>query len=71
MVRIVRTPKGDILIDQGSRKIAGRGVYLCPLSACWEQGLKKNRLDHALRVPLSAEDRQNLRDFARTLDQKE
>ncbi|MSQ22592.1 MAG: YlxR family protein, partial [Dehalococcoidia bacterium] len=68
LVHIVRTPQGLVTVDLG-RRAAGRGAYLCQSSACWEQGLKKSRLEHALKVQISAQDRQRLQEFASNLIQ--
>lgn len=69
LIRIVRTPLGQLIVDPGHRA-AGRGAYLCRLPACWDQGLKKNRLDHALRGQLSPEEQQLLKEFAKVLVQQ-
>ncbi len=71
LVRIVRTSLGDILVDQGRRKIAGRGAYLCVTRECWELGLNKGRLEYSLKGKLAAGDRETLQEFAKTLDSQE
>jgi predicted RNA-binding protein YlxR (DUF448 family) len=63
LVRIVNTPAGNLEIDISGKK-AGRGTYLCPVLECWEEGLKGNRLDHALRTNLKRESRQQLMQYA-------
>ena len=63
LIRVVRTPTGRIEVDTTGKR-PGRGVYLCHREACWDGALKKNRLDHSLKVPLSTEDRLALREFA-------
>ena len=65
-VRIVRTPEGSIEIDLTGKK-AGRGAYLCANYACWEQVLKKGRIEAALKVKASADDKLRLTEFATTL----
>ncbi|MBI4200750.1 MAG: YlxR family protein [Chloroflexi bacterium] len=70
LVRIVKTPQGRVAVDTERKKTAGRGAYLCHTPTCWEQGLKKAKLDYALRQPMSAEDRQSLQEFARALIQQ-
>ena len=57
-------------VDSGGKK-AGRGAYLCSKMACWDLGLKQNRVDHALRTKLSPENRQALLEYARSLPEKE
>ncbi len=59
MVRIVRTPQGTPEIDNRGKK-AGRGAYLCRTRECWEAGLTKKRLEHALKTEISSEQRAEL-----------
>jgi predicted RNA-binding protein YlxR (DUF448 family) len=48
-------------------KKAGRGAYLHPSYACWEQALKKGRLESALKTKLTPDARLALAQFATTL----
>lgn len=66
LVRIVRTPLGTLEIDSRGKK-AGRGAYLCKLQSCWEVGLTKKRLEHALKVEIGPEQRTGLLEFSKTL----
>ncbi len=59
LVRIVRTPQGQIIVDERG-KAAGRGAYLCRNRDCWEKAIARDRLDHALRTRLGVEDKQHL-----------
>ncbi len=52
LVRVVRTPTGDVKVDP-TGKLSGRGAYVCPDSQCVEVGLRDQRLQHALEVPIS------------------
>lgn len=61
-MRIVRTSSGRVQPDP-TGKVSGRGTYLCAQEACWTQGLRKNRLDGALRAPIMGQDRDALRAF--------
>ena len=61
---------GAVEIDPKGKK-AGRGAYLCPISECWETGLKNNRLEYALRTKLTLEDRQTLAEYGMSLPNKE
>jgi predicted RNA-binding protein YlxR (DUF448 family) len=65
-VRIVRLPSGTVEIDLTGKK-PGRGADLCPSYDCWEQALKKGRIDAALKVKLTPDDRLRLTEFASTL----
>lgn len=51
MIRIVRTPAGEIRVDP-TGKLAGRGAYVCPEPDCVETGVREQRLQHALEVPI-------------------
>lgn len=66
LIRIVRTPLGTIEIDPTGKK-SGRGTYLCKTSDCWETALKKNRLEHALKLQLPPESRSQLLEYGMRL----
>jgi predicted RNA-binding protein YlxR (DUF448 family) len=66
LIRLVRTEAG-VKIDPTS-KLPGRGAYLHNVRSCWEVGLKGS-LAHALKVELSDDDRNMLRDFAASLEE--
>ncbi len=61
LVRLVRTPGGNIEIDSRGKK-PGRGAYLCRVMECCEAGLEGNRLEHALRINITPDNRQQLRE---------
>ena len=63
LVRVVRTPEGHILPDPTGKQ-AGRGAYLCADSQCWDQALKKGRLEPSLKAKLPPEEIDGLRSFA-------
>ena len=58
-LRVVRTPAGEVLIDETGRA-NGRGAYLCADGSCWAAAIKKKSIERALGVPLSAEVRARL-----------
>ena len=58
LTRVVRTDAG-VVVDPGG-KLNGRGAYLCEKTSCWERAVNTDILSKALRVTLSAEDRQRL-----------
>ena len=70
LIHIVRSPQGSVGLD-ATGKVSGRGAYLCHQYACWEQSLKKNRLDYALRVQIPATERQLLLSYAQTQLERE
>ncbi|MCL2549164.1 MAG: YlxR family protein [Symbiobacteriaceae bacterium] len=51
MVRVVRTPEGEILIDESGKK-SGRGAYLCPQVSCLQAAVKAKRLQRVLETPI-------------------
>ena len=59
VTRIVRSAEGNIEVDNTGKQ-PGRGSYLCSSEECWQNGLKKRRIDHALRSPLLERDREGL-----------
>ena len=70
LIRLVRTSNGTVAVDISAKK-PGRGAYLCPNKDCWEMALKKNRLEHALRIKLSNNDRQVLIEYSNSLPVKD
>ena len=66
LVRIVRTPEGEIQIDEKG-KAAGRGAYLCRNRICWGKALAENRLEHALKTKLSADQKGQLLEYGAQL----
>jgi predicted RNA-binding protein YlxR (DUF448 family) len=66
MVRIIHTQEGKIQVDETGKQ-AGRGAYLCRNQSCWEAGLAKGRIEHALRAHLSTEERHALEEFRQAL----
>lgn len=47
LVRVVRTPQGDVVVDPTGRK-AGRGAYICPSQECLELAVRSRRLQKSL-----------------------
>jgi len=66
LIRLVYGEDGKVEIDPSGKR-AGRGAYLCYTSDCWEKGLKKGRLEHALRGRIDPESWAELQEFGRTL----
>jgi hypothetical protein len=52
LCRVVRTPEGEILLDETGRK-AGRGAYICHNPECLKKAFKTRALERALKQPLS------------------
>lgn len=64
LVRVVRTPQGVVEID-GRGKKAGRGAYLCRERKCWDIGLKKRKLGHALNTDIGPAELAQLEEYAK------
>jgi predicted RNA-binding protein YlxR (DUF448 family) len=59
LVRVVRMPDGQVVLDPTGR-VAGRGAYLCADGSCWRAAIDKNIIARALRVTLPDELRERL-----------
>jgi uncharacterized protein len=68
LIRIVRLP-GELQIDP-TGKLAGRGAYLHDRQSCWERGLN-GALANALKVELTARDRDTLKKYMLSLPEDE
>jgi predicted RNA-binding protein YlxR (DUF448 family) len=66
LLRVVRTPDGHVQLDASGKK-AGRGAYLCARLSCWENALKRKRLESEFDCVISEEDRRALDAFIATL----
>ena len=66
LLRVVRTPDGHVMIDATGKK-SGRGAYLCARLSCWENAIKKKRLEQEFEQALAEEDRAALESFIATL----
>jgi predicted RNA-binding protein YlxR (DUF448 family) len=67
LTRVVRQPDG-VFIDP-SGKMNGRGAYVHDRKSCWERSLK-GALANALKVSLTAEDRQMLEKYMANLPEE-
>ena len=54
LVRIVKTPEGEIVLDTTGKK-SGRGAYICPKKSCLEKARKAKLLEHAFSCAISPE----------------
>jgi uncharacterized protein len=59
LVRIVRTPAGQIVEDPSGR-LAGRGAYVCATGDCRERALGKGALARSLSHSIAPEERSQL-----------
>ena len=63
LIRIVRTPDGDVIVDPTGKK-NGRGAYVHKSQECFELALKRGGLERGLNVKLTPETRQTLEETA-------
>lgn len=49
LMRIIKTPEGDIIFDSTGRK-NGRGAYICPSSECLRKARKSGSIARSLGV---------------------
>lgn len=66
LVRVVRTPEGQIIVDPTGKK-NGRGAYLCRQRSCWDNGLKRGAIERALKQAVPGESRGALEAYATSL----
>lgn len=66
LVRLLRNHEGIIHVDTGGRK-SGRGAYLCRIPNCWNSAIADGRLEHALRINLTTENREQLTKYGKML----
>lgn len=59
LVRVVRTTEGTVEVDPTGKR-NGRGAYLHADPACWDQALKRNVLQQALKTELTENDKAGL-----------
>ena len=54
LIRIVRTPEGETLIDPTGKK-SGRGAYVCRSPECLKRAIKQKQLERQLQVNMTEE----------------
>ena len=66
LVRVVRTPEGQVVVDPTGRK-NGRGAYVHQNRECWDLALRRGVLERALKVSIEPEARVALEEYTRSL----
>ncbi len=61
LVRIVRSPEGEISVDMTGKK-PGRGAYICPDLECLNKVVKSKRLERSLETGISQEIYESLKE---------
>lgn len=64
LIRIVRTPENDVIIDPTGKK-SGRGAYLCAKLSYIDLAEKKKALDRALKVKVDPSIYDELREYVK------
>lgn len=59
LIRIVRTPEGEIKVDPQGR-MNGRGAYICPDPECLSAAIKRGAIARALKAPVPESLREEL-----------
>lgn len=54
LIRVLRTPEGEIVLDQTGKK-SGRGAYLCKSLSCLKKARKSGRIESSLECSVSDE----------------
>jgi len=54
LIRIVRTPEGQVEIDPTGKK-SGRGTYICPQRSCLQKAIKGKKIERSLKHEISPE----------------
>ena len=54
MMRVLRTPEGEIELDLLGKK-SGRGAYVCPSLSCFKQARKSKRIESVLECKIPEE----------------
>lgn len=69
LIRVVRTPEDEVLIDLTGKK-SGRGAYLCGKLSCFKLAHKSRALDRALKHQVQPELYEQLaQDFIKVEDE--
>lgn len=69
LIRVVKTPEDEILIDLTGKK-SGRGAYLCGKLSCFKLAHKSKALDRALKQHVNSDIYEQLaQDFVRVEDE--
>jgi len=54
LIRVIRTPEGDICLDQTGRQ-NGRGAYICQDVSCLEKAVKNKGLERSFGQKINSD----------------
>ena len=69
LIRIIRTPEGDVTLDRDGKK-NGRGVYICPELSCLQKVRKTRALSRSLKTDIPEEIYEKLEEELSSLEGK-
>lgn len=69
MLRVLRTPEGEILLDVTGRK-NGRGAYICRCRECLDKAVKNRGLERSLKVRIPEETYEGLKKEIESIDER-
>ena len=69
LIRIIKTPEDDIVIDATGKK-NGRGAYLCCSLECYHKAVERKALERSLKVTIPKEIYAELEKELKELDTK-
>jgi uncharacterized protein len=70
LIRIVRTPENEIVIDPTGKR-PGRGAYLCAKLAYVDMAQKKKMLERTLKINVTSEIYKQLREYVKLVERDE
>lgn len=70
LIRIVRTPEGEFIVDATGRK-NGRGAYLCRDANCLAKAFRSHGLERSFRTEIPPDAQNRLREELEKLEQQE
>lgn len=74
MLRIVRTPEGEVVFDPTGKQ-NGRGAYVCKNTSCLEAVKNRSRIERALSVSATQEALEkcymNMKEYIEKVKEKE
>ncbi len=67
MIRVIRTPEGEICIDATGRK-NGRGAYVCANADCLKKAVKNHGLERSLKMQIPPSVYEHLEEEMNSID---
>ena len=69
MIRILKTPEGEFVVDATGRK-NGRGAYICPSMTCFEKAVKSRGLERSFKMAIPKEVYESLKKEMEQIDEQ-